>query len=573
MALTGRTVWRRQAILGRIQQALNAFMTLQKVDWDYDVRRTLDEILALAVKEIDLEGEKDIERALLLVTPPGGGPLEVRAGYKTDEDVSFSHTIVQETITKAQAVLCANAREDPRFANAESIRSLEVLSCISVPLRAEQDILGAVYVESRSPRSIFVGEDVVFLEEFARAITPYAKTAITYERHVREIRKLRDEVAQRFGFENIVGRSPAMARLFDLTRIAAQGDQLVLITGESGSGKELLARAIHYNGPRRSRPLVVVDCSALTEQLLESELFGHTRGAFTGASADKIGAFEEANGGTVLLDEISDASKPLQQKLRRVLQEGEIRPVGSAAFKKVDVRVIAATNKDLRREMEENRFLRDLYFRLNRFPIAVPPLRERPEDIPLLALHFLRQAPQRRAVPVAGISPDAMQYLVAQRWQDNNVRELRNVIELACDLASGDQIDRDALRRTTALLGSKADGQSGAAALCVPFEELVAIDERRFDALFAGDDAKPFRAIEREFMGKVIIATLKRCEWKLRRAARMLGLSPGKVREDLRDYLKAVMASDRDGAAPAAKLDMPAEILARKIADLGLGEE
>ena len=156
MALTGRIVWRRQAILGRIQEALNAFMTLQKVDWDYDVRRTLDEILALAVKEIDLAGEKEIERALLLVTPPGGGPLEIRAGYKTDEDVSFSHTIVQETITKGQAVLCANAREDPRFCNAESIRSLEVLSCISVPLRAEQDILGAVYVESRSPRSIFV---------------------------------------------------------------------------------------------------------------------------------------------------------------------------------------------------------------------------------------------------------------------------------------------------------------------------------------------------------------------------------------------------------------------------------
>ena len=390
----------------------------------------------------------------------------------------------------------------------------------------------------------------------------------------RELFELRRRVRIDIGDDYIPGESAGMKGIYEIVKRVAESDTTtVLIQGESGTGKEMIATMVHRYSGRRDQPFLEINCASLPEELLESELFGHTRGAFTGASADKIGAFEEANGGTVLLDEISDASKPLQQKLRRVLQEGEIRPVGSAAFKKVDVRVIAATNKDLRREMEENRFLRDLYFRLNRFPIAVPPLRERPEDIPLLALHFLRQAPQRRAVPVAGISPDAMQYLVAQRWQDNNVRELRNVIELACDLASGDQIDRDALRRTTALLGSKADGQSGAAALCVPFEELVAIDERRFDALFAGDDAKPFRAIEREFMGKVIIATLKRCEWKLRRAARMLGLSPGKVREDLRDYLKAVMASDRDGAAPAAKLDMPAEILARKIADLGLGEE
>ncbi len=572
MALTGRTVWRRQAIIARIQQALNAFMTLQKVDWDYDVRTTLDEILGLAVKELDMEGDKEIERALLIVTPQSGGPLEVRAGYQTDEDVSFSRTIVQETIGKGQPVLCTNAREDPRFCNAESIRSLEVLSCISVPLRAEHDILGAVYVESRSPRGLFVEEDLAFLEEFARAVTPYAKTALTHERHVREIRKLRDEVAQRFGFQNIIGRSPAMERLFELVRIASQGDQLVLITGESGSGKELLARAVHHNGTRRERPFIVVDCSALTDQLLESELFGHVRGAFTGASAEKTGAFEEANGGTVFLDEISDASKPLQQKLRRVLQEGEIRPVGSAAFKKVDVRVIAATNKDLRKEMEENRFLRDLYFRLNRFPIAVPPLRERVEDIPLLALHFLEHAPQRRGTRVTGIAPDALQYLLAQRWQDNNVRELRNVIELACDLASGDQIDREALRRVSALLGAKTEGQTQSVALSVPMEELVAIDERRFDTLFAGDDAKPFRMIEREFMGKVIIATLKRCDWKLRRAAKLLGLSPGKVRQDLREYLKANMASDKDGAALATKLSMPAEILARKIADLGLEE-
>ena len=563
MVLAGKTAWRRQAILGRIRQALDAFTMLQKVDWDYDVRRTLDEILALAVKEIDFEGEKQIERGLLLLTPDSGGPLEVRAGYLAGEGLDFSHTIVEETFRKGQAVLCTNACQDPRFCNAESIRGIDVLSCISVPLCADGRVLGAVYIESRSPRSIFIEADREFLEEFAQAITPYMTTALTHARHVREIRKLRDEISARFSFRNIIGRSPAMTRLFDLARVASQGDQMVLITGESGSGKELLCRAIHHHSARRERPLVVVDCSALSEQLLESELFGHMRGAFTGASADKVGAFEEADGGTVFLDEISDASKPLQQKLRRVLQEGEIRPVGSAVFRKVDVRVIAATNKDLRREMDEDRFLRDLYFRLNRFPLVVPPLRERPEDIPLLALQFLKQAPQRRTPQVAAISPDAMGILVMQRWDDNNVRELRNCIELACDLAPGEVIDRETIRRVRTLLGAGSERVA-------PPSDLVALNMEKFRMVFSAGDPKPFKVLERQFTGKVLVATLRLCDWKLRPAAKMLGLSPGKTREGLREYLAEVGRGAASLAEAAATLDIPADILARKLADLGL---
>jgi transcriptional regulator with GAF, ATPase, and Fis domain len=567
MALPGKTQWRRQAILTRIHQALDAFMILQKVDWDYDVRHTLDEILGLAAKELDFEGDKEIDRGLLLVTPPGGGPLEVRAGYLATENLEFSHTIVQETVKKGEAVLCPNACEDPRFRNAESIRGLEILSCISVPLRADAEILGAVYVEGRSPRSIFVEADREFLEEFARAITPYIKTAITHERHVREIRKLRDEVGQRFSFKSIIGRSAAMAPVFELARVAAQGDQIVMITGDSGAGKELLARAIHHNSRRRDRPMIVVDCSALAEQLLESELFGHRRGSFTGANADKIGAFEEASGGTVFLDEISDASKPLQQKLRRVLQEGEIRPVGDSSFRKVDVRVIVATNKDLRTEVEENRFLRDLYFRMNRFPINVPPLRERPEDIPLLALHFLKLAPQQRTPPVSAIAPDAMSFLVAERWNENNVRELRNTIELSCDLASSALIDLPTLRRVRGLLGSKDGAQA-------PPEDLVNLNEELFPSIFTeAGEGKPFKIVERQFLGKVIVATLRCSEWKLRPAARLLGLSPGKVRENLREYLTWTKEQTPDLAALAAKVGIPEEVLEKKLTDFGLNSE
>jgi transcriptional regulator with GAF, ATPase, and Fis domain len=372
-------------------------------------------------------------------------------------------------------------------------------------------------------------------------------------------------VEQRFSFKNIIGRSTAMTRLFEMARVASQGDQTVLITGESGCGKELLARAIHYNSPRRAKPLVVVDCSALAEQLLESELFGHVRGAFTGAAFDKIGAFEEANGGTVFLDEISDASKPLQQKLRRVLQEGEIRPVGSSAQRTVDVRVLVATNKDLRNEVDENRFLRDLYFRINRFPIHVPPLRERAEDVPLLALHFLKNARQHRTPPVSAIHPDAMSHLVAERWEENNVRELRNTIELACDLAPESLIDVATLRRVRRLQGN-------AAAAAPLRDDLVILNQDAFQSLLAAEgETKPFKVVELQFLGKVIIATLKTCGWKLRPAAKRLGLSPGKFRENLRDYLSCAREQTPELGALAAELDIPEAVLEKKLSDFGLG--
>ncbi len=237
-------------------------------------------------------------------------------------------------------------------------------------------------------------------------------------------------LSERYSLENIVGKSRAMQELYSLIELAAASDATILITGETGTGKELVASAIHYRSPRRDGPLVKVNCSALPETLLESELFGHVRGAFTGAHQDKTGRFELADGGTIFLDEIGDISPLIQLKLLRVLQDREFERVGESITRRVDVRVIAATHRDLRALMREGHFREDLYYRLKVFPIHVPPLRERKEDIPLLVEHLIARLNERTGKTITGLEPDAMRALMDYCWP-GNVRELENAIEHA----------------------------------------------------------------------------------------------------------------------------------------------
>jgi DNA-binding NtrC family response regulator len=232
----------------------------------------------------------------------------------------------------------------------------------------------------------------------------------------------------------VVGRSPAMVEVYKTIARVAAGRSTVLVTGESGTGKELIARAVHEHSPRRKRPFVTVDCAALTETLLESELFGHVRGSFTGAVADAPGLFAEASGGTIFLDEIGDVSPALQAKLLRVLQEHHVRPVGGTEWRPVDVRVVAATNCDLAAAVAEGRFREDLYYRLKVVTIAVPPLRERREDIPLLVDHLVRRAAAQCGKPVSGVSEAALALLTAYHWP-GNIRELAHVLERGVALA------------------------------------------------------------------------------------------------------------------------------------------
>jgi len=308
-----------------------------------------------------------------------------------------------------------------------------------------------------------------------------AELSVTIE-HARERRQLtrdnqilRQEVKKSYGLHEMLGKSAGMKSVFDLVTRVAGSTANVLINGESGTGKEMVARAIHSLGPRAGKPFIAINCTAIPETLLESELFGHAKGSFTGATQRKKGLIEEADGGTLFLDEIGDMSPPLQAKLLRVLQERKIRPVGDNTSYDVDIRVIAATHKDLKAAIREERFREDLFYRLSVIPIVIPPLRERSEDIPLLAEHFLKKFSAANAgvgPRILGFSKAAVSKLMGLRWQ-GNVRELENVIERAVVLCQNDHIEASDIPDPET---ASADITSGT--MTKDFPTLVQLEER-----------------------------------------------------------------------------------------------
>ncbi|MDI3542494.1 MAG: hypothetical protein PWP57_97 [Candidatus Atribacteria bacterium] len=274
------------------------------------------------------------------------------------------------------------------------------------------------------------------LEELRNAIS----RALEVELLKRERQYLLEEMQDQFCFEGVVGQSPRMREVMRVASLVAKTDATALIYGESGTGKELLARSIHYQSSRRDKPFVVVNCGAIAETLLESELFGHEKGAFTGAQARKLGKFELADEGTIFLDEIGEMSPAMQVKILRVLQERSFERVGGTNLIQVDVRIIAATNRDLRKEVREGKFREDLYYRLNVVPIELPPLRSRKEDLPLLCDFIIKKHSQKLHKKIKGISPQAMRLLKKYNWP-GNIRELDNVIERAIILTEDEIID------------------------------------------------------------------------------------------------------------------------------------
>jgi DNA-binding NtrC family response regulator len=267
-----------------------------------------------------------------------------------------------------------------------------------------------------------------------------ASAALGRARQAGEIRQLRERLDKRYGFEAIVGTSAAMERVFDVLRKVAPTRMNVLITGESGTGKELVANALHHNSPRRPRAFVALNCGAIPKEIIESELFGHEKGAFTGALVKRMGRIEQAHGGTLFLDEVSEMPPDLQVKFLRVLEERRVTPVGGNDGKDVDFRLVSATNRDLKKEIEAGRFRQDLYYRLKGVVVDLPSLRERPEDVPLLAERFREVFAKEHDRPVTGFTPGALSVLMAYAWP-GNVREMKSAIEWAVFSASGPRID------------------------------------------------------------------------------------------------------------------------------------
>lgn len=361
---------------------------------------------------------------------------------KASDEFAASSSVVKSVLQSGEAVLTFDAMSDERFESSVSIMAQKILSIICIPLRAGERISGAIYLDSSKSRKAFTEDALKFLTVFGSLAAIAIENAQRISLLEKENVRLKNEVDVTHLFGNIIGKSEKWKKVLEIAQRVLDVDAAVLITGESGTGKEVIARAIHENGTRKGKSFVAVNSSALPENLIESELFGHIRGSFTGASSDKKGLVEVANGGTLFLDEIGDLPLSLQAKILRLIQEKEYRRVGDSNNRNADIRIIAATNKDLKEEVKTTRFREDLFFRLNVIGIHLPPLRERKDDIPLLASYFVKRAAENYKRPIDGIHPEAMQLLLANQWQ-GNVREFQNLIERAVVLCRGNKLMKE----------------------------------------------------------------------------------------------------------------------------------
>jgi Nif-specific regulatory protein len=448
--------WRRdfldQPLIRRLMAAVPKPSETRRIEALYDMIRALNsendpEALLESSLQMAMQAV-EAERGMILLSVSAGSDFSVRLARNLEKETEAdAEAVSRGIVTQAEmgeSVLALDAGQDERFKDFKSISLFRIRSLMCVPMRSRGRIVGTVYLDSRRQGKPFTQDDVRFVEAFA----DHAALALENVRRRAELelenRRLKAVVGERSAYGKIVGRAPAMQKVFNLLERIAISDVPILIQGESGTGKELVARALHYNGPRKDKIFVSENCAALPETLLESELFGHVKGAFTGADRDRAGLFEHAHEGTLFLDEVGDMSPAMQARLLRVLQEGELRRVGGDHPIKVDVRLITATNKDLQSEIAAGRFREDLYYRLAVVPVQLPPLRERVGDVPFLAGHLLEQIALARGRTTPRIEPEILDAMECYSWP-GNVRQLENVLRRISLLAGDAAITRDVI--------------------------------------------------------------------------------------------------------------------------------
>ncbi|MDP2806465.1 MAG: nif-specific transcriptional activator NifA [Gallionellaceae bacterium] len=450
-----------------------------------------------------------LERGMVSLIDAESGELQISLVHgvsdSVTEEISYlpGEGVVGIILKTGNSIVVDRIMDEPRFLSRLGIYN-PLGAFVGVPIRIGKKVVGVLAAQPAIGVSKELNEYQRFLEMIANLIGQSVRLSQEVAQEKMEIVEERDvlrrTVRGQFGFDNIIGHTQAMRRIFEQVRLVAKWNTTVLIRGETGTGKELIANAIHYNSPRARCSYVKLNCAALPETLLESELFGHEKGAFTGAVAQRKGRFEQAEGGTVFLDEIGEISAPFQAKLLRVLQEGELERVGGTKTIKVDVRVVAATHRNLEAEVEAGRFREDLYYRLNVMPLYLPPLRERLEDIPEIARFLVEKVGTQQGRPLS-LTDTALRVLLHHDWP-GNVRELENCLERAAVMTEGHTIDRDAILLTG--IDEKVSTSRGVI-------QNLNLEDPNLD--------------ERE----KVIAALEQAGWVQAKAARLLEMTPRQI--------------------------------------------
>ncbi|MAE60718.1 MAG: Fis family transcriptional regulator [Planctomycetaceae bacterium] len=476
---------------------------------ELELSEVFQRIAERAAAVIDAEGASvilyDPDNHQLVFHSAVGPQAELLIGQKFSADLG----IAGQTIKTRRAIRVDDVTKNRHFfAGIDALTHIHTSGLIAAPLIHSDQVLGVVEVINPKGRDRFTARDGELIQVFANLAAAATASAQAYDRVARDNRGLRESMPS----AEVIGQSQVVRHVTELCRKVALSNATVLIYGETGTGKELASNAIHSFSARRDKPFIATNCAALPETLLESELFGHEKGAFTDARDRKLGRFELADGGTIFLDEIGELKPDTQVKLLRVLEEREFVRVGGTQTITCDVRIIAATNRDLTVEMDAGRFRADLYYRLNIFPITVPPLRERLEDLPLLIDHFGRQIAPALGVATPKVSDEAMSCLMGYHWP-GNIRELRNVIERCTLLCSEGQIEVGDL----------------------PPEVVAASPHQQFDNGGGGGVALGGSRLA-DHERALILKALNECNWNQSAAARKLGISRDHLRYRVKKY-------------------------------------